>query len=159
MHIDIHNDDSYRKGVNPVGLYRQLHTLHQGEWQVLKATGCGIVDYVVIKPSKEAVSIGLVYGETDSGNPILEGHIWDIGKEALRLHKDYVHMEFEGVTVRTLLSFLLHVVWEVQCTTQLDLVYGYIGKTKDELWRWVRTHQNCDIHALQAEGKNIVWQE
>ncbi|PER55869.1 hypothetical protein CN495_08950 [Bacillus thuringiensis] len=140
-------------------LYKQLHTLHQGKWQVLKATGCGIVDYVVIKPSKEAVSIGLVYGKTDRGNPILEGNVWDIKSQALHLHKTYAHMAFEEVTVRALLSFLLHVVWEVQCASPLDKVCGYIGKTKEDLWKWVKEHQNCDIHALQVEGKSIVWQE
>lgn len=138
-------------------LNTQLSELSQDIWNVISAKGRGVADYVLVKPSEDVVLLGLVYGETEEGNPVIDGGIYEIQVGILKLHRVYQYMEWEDLTVNMLLSLIIHFVWAIEYTKYVSRIKEYAGKTKEDLRQVTKCRTDYDISGILIQGRQVVW--
>ncbi|PGT89920.1 hypothetical protein [Bacillus thuringiensis] len=138
-------------------LHAQLSDLEQDSWNIVSAKGRGVADYVLVKPSENVVLVGLVYGETEEGNPVIDGGIYEIQVGILKLHRVYQYMEWEDMTVNMLLSLIIHFVWAIEYAKHLPKIKEYAGKTKEDLRQVTKCRTDYDIAGILIHGRQVVW--
>ncbi|PER55868.1 hypothetical protein CN495_08945 [Bacillus thuringiensis] len=134
----------------------QLKDLVQDKWNTLTTEGREVANYVLVKPSEDKVVIGLVYGETEDGNPILEGSFVEVQAGALDLHDVLKGSKLADLTVDELIAFSILFVCDLLVAKDTKGFDDYLGSTVDEMKAVARTSKDFNIDGITINGKQVV---